>query len=106
MSNKNNNYQNKKNFNLGSKTNLNFYKTNTKLSNLRKSKVFIKSRFSRNRQWCRPIVFWSIWMNCLFAGYASAVFYGFQFHVGYVSYIIPTVLLFISIGPLLSNRGK
>lgn len=31
-------------------------KKNLNFSTLRKSKFFTKSRFSRNRQWCRPIV--------------------------------------------------
>ena len=66
------------------KVNHNFYENNTKVSNMRKSKIFIKSRFSRNRQWCRPIVFWSLWLNILFLGFSTAIFYGFKFNVSLI----------------------
>ncbi len=36
-----------------------------KTSILRKENVFIKSRYSRNRQWCRPIVVLTLLLNFL-----------------------------------------
>lgn len=52
-------------------------------SPLRKSRIYIKSRFSRVRQWCRPIVIWSLWLNIALLFFCHAVFYGIKFKVSY-----------------------
>ena len=88
-----------------------FYENNINVSILRKSKIFIKSRFSRNRQWCRPIVIWSVWINVLFLGFSIVIFYGFKFKIGYIPGTISIIMLIISLSNLASigsikNRYK
>lgn len=63
--------------------NISVHNNDVKCSILRKSKTFIKSRFSRNRQTCRPIVYWALWLNIAFLGLSQLAFYGFKFSVGY-----------------------
>lgn len=45
------------------------------ISRLRKSRVFVKSRYSRNRQWCRSIVVLTLFINLLVVMSVLAIFY-------------------------------
>ena len=59
-----------------------------KLSNLRRARLFVKSRFARNRQWCRPIVIWSLWFNIAFMFFSLVTFYGIKLNIGYMPYLV------------------
>jgi hypothetical protein len=67
----------------------------TNVSVLRKNKIYLKSRFSRNRQSCRPIVYWSLWINILFITYSTAIFYGFKFNTTYSPWFVITTITLI-----------
>lgn len=50
---------------------------------LRKTKIFSKSRYARNRQTCRVIVMWTIALNLLCIYGLYFFFYQFAFNFGY-----------------------
>ncbi len=50
---------------------------------LRKSKIFYKGRYARNRQSCRVIVFWTLSLNLIFLYGLYFFFYQFTFNFGY-----------------------
>lgn len=50
---------------------------------LRITHAFSKSRFSRSRQYCRPIVIWSLYVNIGFLYACQIFFYGLTFKVSY-----------------------
>jgi len=99
---KNKNYKQIKTIN---KThNLNFYKK-INMSIIRKSKIFIKSRFSRNRQSCRPIVYWSLYMNIAFIGFSQLQFYGFKFSLGYIPITLISMAFYFVLKRFISNKN-
>jgi hypothetical protein len=59
-----------------------------KIMYLRKSKMFNKSRFSRNRQLYRTGVYWCLWINIVIVYALYFYFYRFSFTFGYFWYII------------------
>lgn len=79
-------------------------------SPLRKNRVYIKSRFSRVRQWCRPIVMWSLWVNIGLLFFCHTVFYGVKFNLGYTSPAIVAVVTLMLVPPflraVLQNRRR
>lgn len=50
-------------FNLNILTN--FFKTTPTILFLRKARLFVKSRYSRNRQWSKSIVYFGLWFNII-----------------------------------------
>jgi hypothetical protein len=55
-----------------------------KLFFLRKNKIFYKGRYARNRQTCRVIVYWTLWLNIIFIYGMYFYYYQFVFNFGYV----------------------
>jgi hypothetical protein len=70
-------------------------------SPMRKNRIYIKSRFSRVRQWCRPIVMWTLWLNIVLLFWCNAVFYGFKIKVSYVSGLLVWTSLLFLISPFI-----
>ena len=66
-------------------TGLNNVNTQDNFSPMRKNRVYIKSRFSRVRQWCRPIVMWTLWLNIFLLFWCNSVFYGIKIKLSYVA---------------------
>lgn len=59
-------------------------KKNIKGFFLRKTKIFYKGRYARNRQTCRVIVFWTIAFNLIWLYGLYFFFYQFSFNFGYL----------------------
>ena len=51
---------------------------------LRKSKIFNKSRYSRNRQYYRTGVYWCLWLNIIATFSLYYLFYRFTFKFSYL----------------------
>lgn len=69
---------------------------------LRKTKIFYKGRYARNRQTCRVIVFWTLSLNLLCIYGLYFYFYQFSYNFGYFWW----GLLFLYINLTLSNILK
>jgi len=51
---------------------------------LRKTEIFSKNRYARNRQTCRVIVYWTLWLNVVVIYGLYFYFYQFVFNFGYI----------------------
>lgn len=67
---------------------------------LRKSKIFNKGRYSRNRQTYRTGFYWCLWLNIFVVYGLHFVFYRFTFTFGYL-----WVFLFIFFGSFIFSRA-
>ena len=59
-----------------------------KISLLRKENIFIKSRYSRNRQWCRPIVIFTLLLNFLTVITTLTLFYKLKINYAKLAWVV------------------
>ena len=72
---------------------------------IRKSKNFIKSRFSKNRAFNRTIVLFSLCINIIFLLELNFIYYNISLNFGYFIYYIYTIILLISLKIMLINSS-
>lgn len=93
----------KLNLNILNKFNYFFYKLYTKNYNfikilfLRKNKSFIKSKYSRTRQWSKVIVYFGLWYGILSIYVTTLYCYHYLFIFSYTWWIISIILLLITL---------
>lgn len=66
--------------------NLNRYISNS-LNNiflLRFTKLFVKNKYPRNRQWSKNIIYFGIWLNVVIVYLTFLYCYHFTFNIGYI----------------------
>ena len=70
-----------------------FYKIQTFFF-LRKNKTFIKSKYSRSRQWSKVIVYFGLWYGIVSVFFLMAYCYRFLFIFSYIWWL-PTIIILI-----------
>lgn len=78
----------------------NYFLTTPTILFLRKARIFVKSRYSRNRQWSKSIVYFGLWFNIisviwsLYYCYRYVFIFSHLYWLGFVFVFFITLRLF------------